>query len=141
MDRAALPDDALLEAFQAARSGGGWFGHREHVRAAFLFLTREPDFGVAAVRFREALRRFAAAQGAAARFHETLTWAYLALINERAHGTSFANSSEFVARHPELLDQKSGALSRYYDVAAVARSVRARVLFLLPEPAARGPGG
>jgi len=136
----SLDDDDFLEAFETVGIRAGGFGHEEHVRAAFLHLTRERDFGLAAVRFRAALRRFASAHGAAGKYHETLTWAYLALINERAQGTRFASSMEFVERHPELLDQKTGILSRYYDVGAVARSPRARELFLLPHPRGDGSG-
>jgi hypothetical protein len=139
--RPALDDDALLDGFASARLPGGEFRHEEHVRAAFLYLARTGDFGEAAVRFRRDLRRFAAAHGAAGRYHETLTWAYLALINERAHGSSFASSAAFLRLHPELLDQKEGLLSRYYDVGSVARSDRAKQVFLLPqrEPPGREP--
>ena len=141
MDRApALDDDALLAGFASARLAAGEFRHEEHVRTAFLYLTRNGDLGEAAVRFRRDLRRFAAAHGAAGRYHETLTWAYLALINELAQGSSFASSAEFLRRHPELLDQKSGLLSRYYDVESVARSVRAKQIFLLPQPDPPGRG-
>ncbi len=133
MDRhPALDDDALLDGFASARIPSGEFRHEEHVRAAFLYLARMADFGEAAVRFRRDLRRFAAAHGAAGRYHETLTWAYLAIINERAHGSSFASSAEFLRLHPDLLDQKEGLLSRYYDVGSVASSERARRVFLLP---------
>jgi hypothetical protein len=59
--------------------------------------------------------------------------AHLALINERAHGSSFASSTELLRRHPELLDQKAGLLSRYYDVGAISRSARAKEIFVLPE--------
>jgi len=91
--RPPLDDEALLGGFESARLPAAAFGHAEHVRAAFLYLTRHPDFGEAAVLFRSALRRFAAAKGVPDRYHETLTWAYLALINERAHGSSFASSA------------------------------------------------
>ena len=129
---ATLDDDALLAGFASGRLAPGEFRHEEHLRAAFLYLTRSGDFGEGAVRFRRDLRRFAAAHGVPERYHETLTWAYLALVNERAHGSSFATSAAFLGRHPELLDQKEGLLSRYYDVGSVARSVRARQVFLLP---------
>ncbi|HYV67128.1 MAG TPA: hypothetical protein VE964_12860 [Myxococcales bacterium] len=139
--RPVLDDDALAEGFASARLPNGAFGHEEHVRAAFLYLTRTGDFGEAAVRFRRDLRRFAAAHGAAGKYHETLTWAYLALINERAHGTTFSSSAAFLRLHPELLDQKEGLLSRYYDLGSVARSDRARQVFLLPrrDPSGREP--
>ena len=141
MDRGPpLDDEALLGGFESARLPAAAFGHAEHVRAAFLYLTRHPDFGEAAVRFRSALRRFAAASGVPDRYHETLTWAYLALINERAHGSSFASSAGFLRSHPELLDAKGGVFSRYYDLGAVTRSARARQVFVLPDPGAARQG-
>src|SRR5438132_10429372 len=123
MDRgAALDDEALLGEFESARLPAAEFGQAEHVRAAFLYLTRHADFGEAAVRFRGALRRFAAANGVPDRYHETVTWAYLALINERAHGSFFASSTGFLRNHPELLDARRGVFSRYYDLGAITRS-------------------
>jgi hypothetical protein len=138
---AFLDDDALLDGFESARLPAAAFRHAEHIRAAFLYLTRHPDFGEASVRFRAGLRRFAAAHGVPDRYHETVTWAYLALINERAHGSSFASSADFLLRHPELLDAKRGIFSRYYDPGAIARSPKARQMFLLPDPgvARKGP--
>jgi len=138
--RPPLDDEALLGGFESARLPAAAFGHAEHVRAAFLYLTRHPDFGEAAVLFRSALRRFAAAKGVPDRYHETLTWAYLALINERAHGSSFASSAGFLRSHPELLDAKGGVFSRYYDLGAVTRSARARQVFVLPDPGAARQG-
>jgi hypothetical protein len=41
MDRRATPDDeAHLDGFESARLPAAAFGHAEHVRAAFLCLTR-----------------------------------------------------------------------------------------------------
>lgn len=131
---AGLDDEELLQGLESARLPAAAFGHAEHVRAAFLYLTRHPDFGEAAVRFRAALRRFAAANGVPERYHETVTWAYLALINERARGSPFTSSGDFVRSHPELLDAKGGLFSRYYDLGAITRSARAREVFVLPDP-------
>jgi hypothetical protein len=127
-----LADDALVEAFEAARLGSGEFRHREHVRAAFVYLARHDDFAEAACRFRRALRRFAAAHGVPGRYHETVTWAYLALINERMRASRCADSSELLRRYPELLDGR-GLLARHYDVDRLLGSSRAREVFLLPE--------
>jgi hypothetical protein len=125
-------DDALVSALESVELGNGQFRHREHVRAAYVYLARHGDFAEAASRFRRVLRRFAAAHGAAERYHETVTWAYLALINERMRGASCDSSSQFLRRHPELLDG-SALLSRYYDVDALLRSPVARQVFVLPE--------
>jgi len=127
-----LSDDALVAAFETAQLGDGEFRHREHVRAAFVYLARHGDFAEAACRFRRALRHFAGAHGAPARYHETLTWAYLALINERMRAACCDSSSELLRRCPELLDGRA-LLSRHYDVDALLRSSQAREVFVLPE--------
>jgi hypothetical protein len=127
-----LDDDALVERFEALAIAPADFGHPEHVRLAFALLRREPDFGAAALRFRAALRRFADAVGATAKYHETLTWAYLALVAERMAADPAERSLEWIARHPDLLDHRGGALARYYDVAAVTASPVARAVFVLP---------
>src|SRR5262245_25714387 len=135
-----LDDAALHAAFVDARLTPAQFHHREHVRVAFVCLARAGDLATAAMEFRAALRRLAAAIGAHHLFHETLTWAYLILIHERmaAANPPFATSHELLAAHPELLDHRAGALARYYDVGAIAASPLARRCFVLPtEP--RGP--
>ena len=127
-----LDDAALVARFEALAVAPADFRHREHVRLAFAML-RGADFGEAALRFRGALRRFADAAGVPGRYHETLTWAYLALIAQRAaEDPAAATSFELVARHPDLVDHTTGAVARYYDVAAVTASPLARAVFVLP---------
>lgn len=126
-------DDAtLLARFSDASISTMDFRHREHVRLAFVHLRQAQDFAEGASAFRAALRRFAEAKGAHWLYHETLTWAYLALVAERMADGEDADSLAFIERCPELLDHKSGALSRYYDVEALTRSPRARANFVLP---------
>jgi hypothetical protein len=122
-------DSELIRAFEARELPPGEFRHREHVRLAFAMLRAEQDFGEAGVRFCRALKRFAASVGAAGKYHETLTWAYLALIHERMASGPFASSQELLERHPDLL---SGALAERYDVAEITASPLARRVFVLP---------
>jgi hypothetical protein len=127
-------DDALVDAFTALTIRPEDFHHREHLRVAFALLRREGgDLAAAAVAFRALLQRFAAAAGVTAKYHETLTWAYLALIAERMHGHDYASSAELLAENADLLDHKGGAIARYYDVAAITQSPLARAVFVLPE--------
>ena len=129
-----LDDDSLLDRFEALELAPGDFHHVEHVRLAFAILRREADFGRAAVRFRTALIRFADSIGATGKYHETLTWAYLALVHERMACASYASSLELLAQHPDLADHKTGALARYYDLDAITASPLARRVFVLPAP-------
>lgn len=126
-----LDDGSLVDRFEALHVPASDFRHREHVRLAFAMLAGS-DFGDAALRFRCALRRFASAIGAPTRYHETLTWAYLTLINERVHSGAYSTSQDFVTRNPDLLDHATGAVSRHYDVTEITASPLARRLFVLP---------
>ena len=140
-----LDDRGLVAAFEALAIAPAAFRHREHVRLAYAMLAGA-DFGEASVRYRRALQRFAHAAGAATRYHETLTWAYLAIVHRRMHeampdpagdsrGDAPGGSLAFLARHPDLLDHRGGALARYYDVAAITACPVARRVFVLPERA------
>ncbi len=127
-----LDDAALLAAFEALAIRPDDFHHREHVRVAFALLVREGDLAAAAVAFRRLLRRFADAHGAAAKYHETITWAYLAIIAERMQARAYASSRELLAANPDLLDHRGGALARHYDVGELLASPLARAAFVLP---------
>jgi hypothetical protein len=127
-----LDDAELVARFEACTLPATDYHHREHLRIAFAML-RGADFGAAALRFRGALRRYVTAAGAAAKYHETLTWAYLALVHQRMTDAPDTGSRDFLARHPELLDHQAGALARHYDVPAITRSPLARRVFVLPE--------
>lgn len=144
-----MNDDELVTRFEALDLAPAAFGHREHVRLAYAMLADLGDFGEAAVRYRRALRAFAAHVGAPGKYHETLTWAYLALVHERMFelyrergidaderdARTSVSSEELLARFPDLADHKSGALAKYYDVKAIAASPTARAVFVLPVPA------
>lgn len=126
-----LDDRGLVLAFEDLSLAASEFSHREHLRVAFLML-RGADFGEAALRFRRALARFATNAGVPGKVHETLTWAYLALVAERIDDDLQETSSDFLARNPDLLDHRNGALARLYDVDAITASPVARARFVLP---------
>ena len=142
-----MTDHELVTTFEALALSPADFGHREHVRLAYAMLADLGDFGEAAVRYRRALKTFACHAGAAGKYHETLTWAYLALVHERMfqlyreHGIDAGDraqrmsitSFDLLARFPDLLDHRAGALARYYDVRALVASPTARAVFVLPE--------
>jgi len=128
-----MTDAELLARFEALTLPPTEFRHREHVRLAFAMLAEEADFAAAAQRYRTALRRFATNAGVPGKYHETITWAYLALVHQRMHEHPCAASLELLERCPELLDHRGGALARHYDVGAITASEVARRIFVLPE--------
>jgi hypothetical protein len=125
-----LDDDALLQAFESCTLPPAALGHREHVRIAWIILRAHPRFEDGAQRFCAGLRRFAEAHGKTGLYHETITWAYLVLVNARMQpaGASF---DDFSAENPDLLEPGLAALLPFY-ARDVLQSEPARAAFLLP---------
>jgi hypothetical protein len=87
---------------------------------------------VALERFCGGLRRVAQAAGKPERYHETITWAYLLLINERMERSGRDLSwEEFARRNPDLLRWKPSVLEAYYSAEDLASDLARRV-FVLP---------
>lgn len=127
-----LDDTTLLRGFEAGTLPPSAFHHREHVRVAWLYLQQEPPL-TALARFAEGLQRFAAAQGQAGLYHETITWAYLLLIRERMERDgAYTTSEEFADRHPDLLSWKPSILDRYYRPETLGSELARRV-FVMPD--------
>lgn len=126
-----MTDDELMTAFEAGQPPPGGFHHREHVRVAWNYL-RAGSLTDALTRFCGGLRRFAAAQGAAGLYHETISVAYLLLINERLAAARELDWDAFAAAHPELLSWKPSLLDRFYRRETL-ESDRARQVFVMPD--------
>ena len=123
-----LTDDELITAFESCSLDPAEFGHREHVRVTWIYLRRHAHVE-ALERVTSGLRRYVAAVGAADKYHETITWAWFALVAER-HAAGDAGSWEaFAAAHPELFE--SGLLETVYDRETLS-SALARRVFVLP---------
>ncbi|HZT94540.1 MAG TPA: hypothetical protein VE985_08695 [Gaiellaceae bacterium] len=96
-----MPNDSLLDDFEAGRIAGSEFPHERHVLVSWSLARRYPR--------EEAFARLTAGiQGIAARarvpgkYHETMTRAWFELIAQ----------AESLDAHPELLDRT--LLTRYY---------------------------
>jgi hypothetical protein len=110
----------------------GGFHHAQHVRVAWNYLRAHP-LPEALGRFCAGLRHFADAQGATGLYHETITVAYLLLINERWTESDPSMPWEaFAAAHPDLLAWKPSLLDRFYTPGTLA-SGRARRAFVMPD--------
>jgi hypothetical protein len=126
-----VEDETLLRAFESCTLPPEALGHREHVRVAWICLRAHPRFEDAAQRFCAGLRRFAKGHGKAGLYHETITWAYLALVNERMRGPEEKTFEEFAAGNGDLFAPGLGALMGFYG-RDVLGSERAKGVFLLP---------
>jgi hypothetical protein len=123
-------DEALLASFANATLAS--LAHRDHVRVAWLYLRRDPLW-IALPRFCADLRRFAASAGKPNLYHETITWAYFLILQERMHDRPEPDSWEaFAAANADLLRWRPSVLERYY-TAETLFSERARRAFVLPD--------
>jgi hypothetical protein len=127
-----VSDDALVGLFEAGEEPPGGFHHHEHVRVAWHYL-RSRSMPEALARFSATLRRFAIARGKPHLYHETITTAFVLLINERLDDGNRALAwPEFAERNSDLLSWKPSILDRYYRPETLA-SERARRTFVLPD--------
>jgi hypothetical protein len=127
-----VDDAALVSSFESGAAPPGGFHHREHVRVAWWYL-RQHGLPDALARFSAGLRRFATANGKPDLYHETITTAYVLLINERLDGAARGLTWDgFARRNPDLLLWKPSLLDRYY-YPDTLKSDRARRTFVLPD--------
>ena len=124
-------DAAFVADFEAGRVES--FHHRDHVRLAWACLELEPPVQALA-RFAAALKAFAASRGKPELYHETITWAFLLLIQERRVTQPAAEFEAFAARNSDLLAWKPSILDRYYRKETLASDLARRV-FLMPDAA------
>lgn len=127
-----MDDKEFVKRFEDCTLPNSEFHHQDHVRLAWLYLREHPPLQ-ALTRFSEGLKRFAAANGHDGLYHETITWAYLLLIRERAaRGVSGETFEEFAARNPDLLTWRPSILASYYREETLASELARRV-FVMPD--------
>jgi predicted metal-dependent hydrolase len=129
-----VTDAEFIRALERCEITAADFNHAAHVRAAYVYL-RESAFAEALLRIRESIRRYAAHLGKPNLYHETITVAYVALIQQqmRERGDSGAWPA-FAADNAVLLQPN---LLRYFYTSEQLNSGLAREIFLLPAAAGR----
>jgi hypothetical protein len=127
-----MTDQELIEQFEDGTLPIEGFHHREHVRTAFLYLTKYPVLEALQI-FSRTLRRFAETRGKPQLYHQTITWAYIFLIQERMARAGRKQSwEEFARDNPDLLVWNDGILTRFYRSETLTSEL-ARTVFLLPD--------
>ncbi|HEX2115425.1 MAG TPA: hypothetical protein VHM01_13545 [Alphaproteobacteria bacterium] len=125
-----MTDAEFIAALENCSLPSSEFHHAAHVRAAYIYL-RGGGFVEAIARMSAMVQRYAAGHGKAGLYHETVTVAFLSLINERLHRCGDAGCwSAFAAENPDLLDGR--ILHRYYRPETLKTQV-AREVFVLEQ--------
>jgi len=124
-----VTDKEFLAALESCTLGERDFGHAGHVRAAYLYL-RSAGFAQALQKIQGVIRRYATSRGKPDRYHETITVAYLALIQQALHERGDGGGWEVFSRsNPQLLQR--GLLLQFYRQAQLDSEL-ARQVFVLP---------
>jgi len=92
-----MTDDELVAAFRDATLAH--LPHRLHVRLAWIYLEAQPH-DAALARFAGDLQRYAAAHGAAGKYSDAITRAWMARIDARRGPRTW---DEFAAANADLL--------------------------------------
>ena len=98
-----MTDEELVNGFETGELPPGRFGHREHLRLAWCYLTRFGR-GEAERRLLAGLRAFAARAGKPDKFDPALTSAWVGVLADAAWQLGAPTFDALIAARPELLD-------------------------------------
>jgi hypothetical protein len=102
---APLSDRVFVAEFEACRYPKDRFRHADHIRLAWIYL-RESNYAIAEDRMRESIRKFAQTSGAAQKYHETLTIAWMRLVRIASRlSAQIASFEEFAQAQAWLLNK------------------------------------
>ena len=128
-----MTEGELVEGFERCTLPNTAFHHPDHVHVVWSYLRQMPLMA-ALDRFRDALKRFAAHNGKPGLYHETITCAYMMLVNERMQAQPADSWEDFCGQNADILTWKPSILDRYYRRETL-ESDFARRVFVLPDRA------
>ena len=121
--------DDVIARFEAGEVAAGEFDHRAHVRLAWCYLRRYPLLEAIA-QFCAALQAFTKRVGAEAKYHETVSVAFLLLIADGMHPDE--DWSTFADRRADLINGGMEAIRVHYSAQALDND-DARRRFMMPD--------
>jgi hypothetical protein len=121
----------LIDGFEQCTLPNQAFHHRDHVHVVWAYLRELPPLQ-ALQRFSEGLKRFAKHHGKTTLYHETITWAYVALVHERMNRNPSSSWDDFCRENSDLLTWRPSVLDRYYRSETLGSELARRV-FILPD--------
>ena len=137
--KGGMTDEELMQDFEAGRLARWRDSITASTSASRGTTCASHPLPEALGRFCRGLRRFAESQGAPGLYHETITVAYLLLINERLSGHDDLEWDAFATLNQDLLAWKPSVLDRLYTPETLA-SDRARRVFVMPDRPGCGAG-
>jgi hypothetical protein len=131
MNAAALPE-VSIEAFESGALDAAAFDHEAHIYMAWLYLEQFPPLQ-ATRRYTRSLKRLTAKLGIPGKYHETITWFFMLLIDERRRNCVAPDWFSFRRNNDDIFARgEESILRRYYRPETLA-SDSARRSFVLPD--------
>src|SRR5688572_20219440 len=129
-----MDDRTFLKKFEACQFSADQWHHREHIKAAYLYLRRHA-FDHALERIRTGIKALNASQNVPETvkrgYHETTTQAWLRLVSLILHVYGPEKTSDkFYDEHPELSQSKT--LRLFYSRKRIS-SAKAKATFVQPD--------
>lgn len=119
---------SLVADFEAGTVDPAAFGHREHLFVAWCYL-KDLSLEDALARYVKYLRALTIKLGVPQKFHATITWTFMLLLDEAMQKDREVTFETLLVRHPELLEKRT--LLRLYDQSQLD-SAEARERYVLP---------
>ena len=129
MKAAEIPD-LSVEAFERGEIDSERFDHEAHVFVAWLYLERYPLL-TAIEKFDTALRQLTLKLGVPGKYHATITWFFMLLIEQRRKDEPGSDWARFRADNNDLI--ANGSMLKHYYTKETLQSERARQSFVLPD--------
>ncbi len=126
-----MTDNELFAAFEAGTLDAKIFDHKMHVRVGWIYACRFPR-AQAVERFANQLKAWTTALGIPGKYHETITWFFMLLIDERQTLQQAATFDAFIELNADLIGKQPSILELYYTPETL-RSVHARTHYMLPD--------
>lgn len=123
--------DWTIESFESGKIDAEAFDHGAHIYVGWLYLERYP-LAEAIKQFTIALRRLTRRLGVPGKYHETISWFFLLLIEERRSDSPPNNWFAFRRSNKDLFCRDDNIVERYYSKELIT-SDRARQSFVLPD--------
>jgi hypothetical protein len=120
-----------IESLESATIDADAFDHEAHIYVGWLYLERYP-LTEAIEQFTNALRRLTRKLGVPGKYHETISWFYLLLIEERRSVSMPNDWFAFRRANNDLFCHDDNIVERYYSKELIS-SDRARQSFVLPD--------
>jgi len=127
-----MADLALIDTFERCAIDPERFKHADHMRLAWSYLRQMP-LPEALIKMRDGLKRLTEFLGKPDRYHETVTFAYVMLIQERmASGEEAQTWDTFLGSNQDLLASGQSILDQFYSSEKLS-SPLARRTFVWPD--------